>query len=205
MTNSDLHLIQVQDNVAFREKTPEKWVCFVEKDGFLKVDFLQMNESLDLEIHLNGEKAKCEVNCAYLLNNNNKLSLNIKVLHESKNTLSQQQIKGIATDAAQMKFDGTILIPKNSQKCNGIQNHRGILLSDKAQIQAIPQLEIWADDVQCAHGSAVGPLNEEEMFYLQSRGISIQEAKKILLQSFFGDFMPKEFDETIQQWMEENV
>lgn len=205
MTNSDLHFIQAQDKVVFQEKTPEKWVCFVEEDGFLKANFLQMKRSLDLEIHLTGRNAKCELNCGYLLNNNNNLSLKIKVLHESQNTTSKQQIKGIATDSACMKFDGTILIPQNSQKCDGIQNHRGILLSDKAQIQAIPQLEIWADDVQCAHGSAVGPLNEEEVFYLQSRGLPMQEAKKILLQSFFGNLMPEEFNTIIQQWMEENV
>ena len=205
MTNSDLCFIQVQEKVVFQEKTPEKWVVFVKENGVLKADFLQRTQSLDLEIHLAEEKAKCEINCTYLLNNNNKINIDIKVIHESKNTLSRQKIKGVATGQAQVNFNGLILIPQKSQKCDGAQNHRGILLSDKAQITAIPQLEIWADDVQCAHGSAVGPLDEEEVFYLQSRGIPTHEAQQLLLKSFLEEGVPSGFVSTIQKWMEENV
>ena len=100
---------------------------------------------------------------------------------------------------------GTIEIPKDSQKCDGRQNHRAVLLSDKAIVSATPQLEIWADDVQCAHGSAVGPLDKNQLFYLQARGLPKKLARHLLLQSFLGGLMPTEFDAIISKWMDENV
>ena len=69
----------------------------------------------------------------------------------------------------------------------------------------MPQLEIWADDVKCAHGSAVGPLDENQIFYLQTRGLSEKDAKKMLLFSFFNDFITPEFEKNICEWMTENV
>ena len=141
----------------------------------------------------------------YLTNKNNKLNIDIKVLHNNQKTISKQQIKGMATDSANVYFDGQIVIPQNCQKCDGMQNHRGILLSEKALISATPQLEIWADDVKCAHGSAVGPLPQEQMFYLQTRGLGKTVAQKLLLSAFFNDIIPLDFEEKIQHWMDENV
>ena len=131
--------------------------------------------------------------------------MDIKVIHQSEKTTSNQQIRGLVTDSAAATFTGTIRIPHNSQKCDGSQNHRAVILSDRATVSATPQLEIWADDVKCAHGSAIGPLDKNQLFYLETRGISESGAKKLLLSSYFSDLMPTEFEDVIQDWMVKNV
>ena len=171
----------------------------------MTVDFLQTDGNLDVLVLLNGEGAKSEINCAYLSNKNNRLNIDVKVLHNVKNTTSNQQIKGLVTDNAFVQFNGTIKIPYDSQKCDGRQNHRAVLLSPKAIVSATPQLEIWADDVHCAHGSAVGPLDKEQLFYLQARGLNESDARRLLLRSFLSDVMPPDFEEIIEKWMDENV
>ena len=115
----------------------------------LQADFLQVDQSLKVKIFLMGNGARSEINCGYLLNDNNKINIDIQVLHKSGETSSSQVIRGLVTDSAKVSFNGTITIPYNSQKCDGHQNHRGVILSDKAEIEAVPQLEIWADDVKC--------------------------------------------------------
>ena len=111
----------------------------------------------------------------------------------------------MAAGTGQVAFNGIITIPYDSQKCDGHQNHRAVLLSDKAKVISVPQLEIWADDVKCAHGSAIGPLDKDQLFYLQTRGLTEHQAKKILLSSFFNHFTSTEFDHIIQDWMSHYV
>lgn len=205
MTNSNPFLIREQKNVVIQNPQVGQWVFDVQKDGVLSADFLQTDANLDVLVCLSGEGAKSQINCAYLSSKNNVLNIDIKVLHNVKNTTSNQQIKGLATDDSYVQFNGIIEIPFDSQKCDARQNHRGILLSKKASICAIPQLEIWADDVQCAHGSAVGPLEKEHLFYLQTRGLTQSEARRLLLRSFLADMMPSDFENIIETWMDENV
>ena len=205
MTTSNPFLIHTQENVRVKNPDKKSWVFEVKKNGNLWVDFLQMTDDLDVLVLLQGEAAKCKINCAYLTNKNNKLNIDIKVIHQYKNTTSEQHIKGIVVDESAVSFRGVIEIPKDSQKCDGRQHHRGLVLSSKAKIEAVPQLEIWADDVVCSHGSAIGPLDANQLFYLQTRGLPGKEAKKMLLNSFLGDLMPVEFSDIIQKWMGENV
>lgn len=205
MTNFNPFLIHEQKNTIVQNPEPFKWVFEVQKDGILTADFLQTDKNLDVLVLLNGEGAKSKINCAYLSNKNNRLNIDIKVIHKVKNTFSEQKIKGLATDNSLVNFCGLIEIPHDSQKCDGRLNHRGVLLSSKASILAIPQLEIWADDVQCAHGSAVGPLDKNQLFYLQARGLNNFDATRLLLHSFLADVMPKDFESVIEKWMVENV
>ena len=205
MTISNPFLIHTQEHVIVKNPEENSWIFEVGRNGDLWVDFLQMTDDLNVVVSLDGNDAKCKINCAYLTNKNNNLNIYIKVLHKYKNTTSEQHIKGIATDESAVSFTGVIEIPKDSQKCDGQQHHRGLVLSPKAKIKAVPQLEIWADDVVCAHGSAIGPLDANQLFYLQTRGLSEHEAKEILLNSFLGGLMPEEFSDIIQKWMGENV
>lgn len=203
--SNNLFLIQSQEKVLVNHKTETDWEFSVQKDGELDVFFLALNQNLNIKILLLGTKAKSNIKCAYLSNKNNKLNINIQVIHEYKNTASNQQIKGLSTDESIVSLTAGIEIPKNTNGCEGFQNHRGILLSDKAKIVATPQLEIWSEDVVCSHGSAVGPLPEEEIYYLQTRGLKKQSAEKLLLSSFFNDIVPSEFDTYIGEWMDQNV
>ncbi|MBP5344084.1 MAG: SufD family Fe-S cluster assembly protein [Alphaproteobacteria bacterium] len=198
-------LLLNKDGVEVQHPDDASWIFNVSKNGCLDACFLQFDADLSVIVNLNNENAKCDLKCIYLTNKNNKININIQVLHKSKKTISKQQIKGLATDQAQVNFNGQIVIPKNSQNCDGMQSHRGILLSDKAVISATPQLEIWADDVKCAHGSAIGPLPHEQLFYLETRGVDKASAQKLLLSSFFNDIIPDDFEQSVQQWMDENV
>lgn len=175
-----------------------------EKTTF-ETQILHLSGKVSLKVILRGDESKCDIKIVYLSNKNNKNFINIEVVHEHKNTTSNQLVKGVLTDNARMVFDGMIRIPKDSQKCDGVQNHRAILLSDMASVKATPELEIYADDVKCAHGSAVGPIDGANLFYLMARGIQKEKAKRLLIRAFLSDILPKEWEEHIEEWMEENV
>ena len=123
----------------------------------------------------------------------------------TENTLSNHQIKGVLTDNAKMVLNGVIRMPKDSQKCEGFLNHRGVLLSENASVKVTPELEIFADDVKCSHGSAIGALDENQLFYLLARGIDKMTAQKILLKAYLSDLLPDVWDEYIDDWMAKNV
>ena len=203
--SNNLSVIRSKDKCVIEEKSDCEWLVTVSAGGDFQADFVKTEGPLSVTVILAGDGAKCQLNCAYLCNDNNKIDIDFKVLHKSGKTISSQQIKGLSTGHGQVSFNGTITIPYDSQKCDGRQNHRGIILSDTAKISATPELEIWADDVKCAHGSAIGPLDKDQLFYLQTRGIPLTEAKKLLLSSFFNGFMTPEFDTFIHDWMGKNV
>lgn len=177
----------------------------VPENTVFEAKILHMFKDLSLKIILAGEQAKCDVKIVYLSNKNNTYNINIEVIHEHKNTISNHQIKGVLTDRARLVLDGVIRMPKDSQKCEGFLNHRGILLSDNASVKVTPELEIFADDVKCSHGSAIGALDENQLFYLQTRGIDKTAAQKILLKAYLSDLLPENWDEYIDDWMAANV
>lgn len=206
MTLSDNpFLIRSKLATQITRTSPTDWQVEVGENGSFSADFLAVNTDLNITVSLSGSGAKCILNAVYLCNDNNKIDINIHVLHKNGNTTSFQQIRGLAADKGQASVLGAITIPYDSQKCDGHQNHRGIILSNSAKISATPMLEIWADDVRCAHGSAIGPLDKNQIFYLQTRGIPENEAKKILLLSFFNGILGTEFDEVIQDWVKKYV
>ncbi len=106
------------------------------------------------------------------------------VQHATPNCESHQDYKGIFTDKSTGVFNGKIFVEKEAQKTNAFQKSNNILLSDKATINAKPQLEIFADDVKCSHGCTIGQLDETAMFYMQQRGIPKKEAKALLMYAF---------------------
>lgn len=106
------------------------------------------------------------------------------VQHATPNCESHQNYKTILDDKATGVFNGKIYVEKEAQKTNAFQQNNNILLSDKASVNAKPQLEIFADDVKCSHGCTIGQLDEKAMFYMQSRGIPAKEAKALLMYAF---------------------
>ncbi len=106
------------------------------------------------------------------------------VQHSQPNCESHQDYKGIFSDKSTGVFNGKIYVEREAQKTNAFQKSNNILLSDKATINAKPQLEIFADDVKCSHGCTIGQLDETAMFYMQSRGIPKKEAKALLMYAF---------------------
>ncbi len=107
--------------------------------------------------------------------------------HMVPNTTSSCWVRSVVYDCATTKYEGAVCIDPSAQKCIADQKHKSLLLSDNAREYARPRLAIHAHDVQCAHGSAIGQLDAEQLFYMQTRGIAPQEAQRILVRAFFDE------------------
>ena len=135
-------------------------------------------------VTLNGENSEANVMGVYLVDKSQHVDNQVFVDHAYPNCLSNELFKGIVDDSAHAVFNGHILVRKDSQHTNAYQNNKNILLTDKATVNAKPFLEIYADDVKCSHGATIGQLDENAMFYLNSRGIGEHNARMLLMYAF---------------------
>ncbi len=135
--------------------------------------------------------AECELNGLYLGANHQHLDNFTRINHNQPHGISREFYKGILNDSARGVFQGRIVVAENAQKIDSQMNNRNLLLSNKAEIDTKPQLEIYADDVKCSHGVTVGQLAEQSIFYLQSRGIDKETAKHILTFAFANEMAEK--------------
>ncbi len=150
-----------------------------------------------------GAKANCDG--IYRLHNNGVSSIATNVRHLAPQTCSNQVVKGVLDGKSKGVFQGQIHIAPNAQKVVGNQLHRALLLSDNAEVDCKPELEIFADDVKCSHGATSGDLDEEQLFYLQSRGIEYEAARQILINAYLAEVLQKIEDENIRDWLAETV
>ncbi|MFQ5474835.1 MAG: Fe-S cluster assembly protein SufD [Candidatus Nanoarchaeia archaeon] len=120
-----------------------------------------------------------------------KLDLFGKVIHEAPHTDSDMLVRGICTGKAKTIFRGLIKIDRNAHDCSGFQREDALLLSETAEVDAVPMLEINNDDVQCSHGTSVGQVDKEKLFYLMSRGLSHDEAEHMITEGFFQPLLKK--------------
>ncbi|MDD4848821.1 MAG: Fe-S cluster assembly protein SufD [Bacteroidales bacterium] len=145
----------------------------------------------DIFTYLKGSFAKADLSGLYLMDKSQHIDNQVFLRHEATNCISNQRFKGILDDYAGAVFNGHVLVDKGAQKTEAMQNCRNILLTDKAKVEAKPFLEIYADDVKCGHGASVGQLDNESMFYLRSRGISIENARMLLMYAFAAEVVEK--------------
>ena len=111
--------------------------------------------------------------------------------HKQPNCESHELYKGILNENSTGVFNGRVLVRQAAQKTNAFQSNANILLTDDATVNSKPELEIYADDVKCSHGSTTGQLDQEALFYLQSRGIEEEKARNLLLYAFAGEVLDK--------------
>ena len=131
-----------------------------------------------------GERIVSNLNGITIIGDKQHVDHYTLVQHSTPNCESHQDYKGIYSDRSTGVFNGKIFVEREAQKTNAFQKSNNILLSDKATINAKPQLEIFADDVKCSHGCTIGQLDETAMFYMQQRGIPMKEAKALLMYAF---------------------
>ncbi len=139
---------------------------------------------ITIDVQLSGPGAQVNVYGVYVLNTNQHLTITTKQHHQVAHTCSSLSFNGVLTDNAQVNYKGTIFVDKKAPNTQAAQNNKTILLSKQAQAQSIPTLEVLNNDVQCAHGSAVGQLDEQQLWYAQTRGLSETLAQRMLLESF---------------------
>ena len=144
-----------------------------------------------VEIDLCGPGAEVDIAGLYLCRGEEKLDLDVLVRHTSGGCVSRQNFKGIVGGKAKASFEGLIYVAKDAQKTRAYQENHTILLDDTARVESRPQLEIYADDVECSHGATTGFLNEEELFYMRSRGIPEAEARRLQMISFLAPVLER--------------
>jgi len=145
----------------------------------------------DIGVVLDGEHAEASLDGLYLGDGSQQADTHLTVRHASPNCDSHQLYKGILAGRAKAVFNGRIVVDQDAQKTDAKQSNRNLLLSDDAVVNSNPQLEIFADDVRCTHGSTVGQLDEEAIFYLRTRGIGRGEATQLLTLAFAGEILER--------------
>jgi len=145
----------------------------------------------NLNASLIGEGAECYMNGLYMTKGKQHVDNHTKVTHAVPNCYSNELYKGILNDSSQGVFNGKVVVEKYAQKTNAFQFNGNILLNDNAQINSKPELEIYADDVKCSHGSTTGQLDKEALFYLESRGIHRDKARNLLVYAFANEVLEK--------------
>ncbi len=141
----------------------------------------------NLHFEFAGEHAEAHMDAITLLKGNTVVDHHTFVDHAVPNCQSNQLYKGIYDEKSKGVFNGKVMVRKDAQKTNAFQQNNNLLLTDHAVIDTKPQLEIFADDVACSHGCTIGQLDDEALFYMQSRGIPRKEAKAFLMFAFAGD------------------
>ena len=153
---------------------------------------------LETNISHGGQGASLEMNGAYLVGEGLHLDQTGIVRHTGPNGTTREVFKGAAAHGGRGVFQGKIHVERAAQKTDARMNHRGLLLDGRSEIDAKPELEIYADDVVCAHGNALGAMDAAALFYMRQRGLSESRARALLTQSFLAEPLERLSDETVR-------
>ncbi len=143
----------------------------------------------DVVARLDGEGIECTLNGLYVSRGRQLVDNHTTIDHAMPHCGSHEVYKGILADQSRAVFNGKIIVRPDAQKTDAKQTNKALLLSDDAVIDTKPELEIFANDVKCTHGAAIGQLDEAAMFYLRSRGLGVAESRAMLVRAFAGDIL----------------
>ncbi|MGH6931753.1 MAG: Fe-S cluster assembly protein SufD [Dongiaceae bacterium] len=163
----------------------------------------------EIKVSLDGEGASCRLGGSYLMRGRQHVDNTTEIIHAKPRTTSEEVYKGVLDDRSRGVFQGRIVVQPDAQKSDGHQLNKTILLSDRAEIDTKPELEIYADDVKCGHGATAGELDDDALFYLRARGIDLATARRMLVAAFIGEAIETisheavrvTFDRQVQTWM----
>lgn len=158
-----------------------------------------VNADIRMDVSVNGPAASVSIHGLYVSLAEEKVRMEINLVHNSGGSTSRQLIKGVASGKSDVRFHGKITVAQDAQKTEAYQENHNLLLSDDARVETLPQLEIYADDVKCSHGATVGRLSEEEQFYMCSRGITPLEARRLQIISFLHPVIASIADESVRE------
>ncbi len=184
--NAQLNLVKLQIETK-NVKGIHTLETQIERDGNFFVSTITFEADVirnNISARLIGENAHADLSGLYLGKDNAHIDSHILVDHIAPNCTSNQLYKGVLNDDSTGVFNGKIFVKQDAQKTNAFQSSKAILLSKTASVYSKPQLEIFADDVKCSHGAAIGQLDENALFYLQARGIEKEDAKQLLTYAF---------------------
>ncbi|MGL4909116.1 MAG: SufD family Fe-S cluster assembly protein [Bacteroidales bacterium] len=197
--NSTLNLL-----VLHRKNVNSEHYFDLQKGSSLKAVYLAL-EGNDIKqtirVNINGKNVEAATLGFITATNTDNCKFDVQINHKCAASNSTQIFKQIATQNAVVQFDGRVVVAKDAQQTNAQQTCKSLLLSKTAQVNTNPQLEIYADDVKCSHGATVGQLDANVLFYLRTRGIGMDEAKRLLLLGFAEDIIQQISDESTRERM----
>ncbi|MBP5487834.1 MAG: SufD family Fe-S cluster assembly protein [Bacteroidales bacterium] len=164
-----------------------------------------VSADIPLTIDLTGLGAEVNLKGIYLSTGTDEVSFSITMNHLVGGCRSRQLFNGLASGSAKCSFFGKIIVAPDAQQTEAYQENHNIVLTDEASVNTKPQLEIYADDVKCSHGATVGKLNEDEQFYMRSRGIPEDEAKVLQMISFVAPVLNGLEDEALMARIESAI
>lgn len=171
---------------------------------------LSRNEA---SVQLLGSGADCHLGGSYLMRGKQHCDNTTVIEHKVPNTACREVFKGVLDDRARAVFQGRIVVHRDAQQTDGHQLSKALLLSDRAEIDVKPELEIYADDVKCSHGATAGDLDGDALFYLRTRGIPEKRARGLLIESFLTEALQEVTEENlreilsghVQEWLAETT
>jgi len=164
-------------------------------------DFVRNGVNIDVD----GENCTSEMNGLYMQKGIQHVDNHTKVSHLKPNCTSFELYKGVLRDKSTGVFNGKVIVAEDAQKIEAYQQNKNIILSREATMNAKPELEIFADDVKCSHGTTTGQFDEEALYYLQTRGLSKESAQALLVQAFADEVIDKVDSETLRIWIKEKL
>lgn len=191
--------IQNEGNEIFHISTEE---ITQGKNSYFKINTATLSGAIvrnNINIAVNGENCESHMNGVVITKDNQVVDNHSFVNHKVPNCFSNENYKYVLDGKSTGVFNGRVIVQKDAQKINAYQKNSNILLSDFAQINSKPELEIYADDVKCSHGSTTGQLDDNALFYLQARGISKAKAKKLLVSAFIDEVIAEFGAEVAQE------
>jgi Fe-S cluster assembly protein SufD len=180
----------------------------LERNGVYDLTTITLGAQLSrhgIGVKLAREGAECWVDGLYLVGTGQHADTHSLIDHSSPHCTSHQLYKGILDGKSRAVFNGKVFVHRDAQQTDAHQSNKNLLLSNEARVDTKPQLEIYADDVKCAHGATVGQLEEEELFYLVSRGLHVDLARNLLTYGFAEELVEKIKIESIKRQLDEAI
>lgn len=189
-----------------RDVVPETIVLGRDEElSVLLIALPGVSADVSLKVDLNGEGARFALNGVGISTADEKIRVHVELRHNVPGCSSSQLFKNLVGGMALVDFYGRIIVAQDAQKTEAYQANHNLLLSETVRVNTKPQLEIYADDVKCSHGATIGKLNEDEQFYMRSRGISLAEARFLQMISFVSPVFELVPEETERERLKNEV
>ena len=205
--NSKLKNIFIQENRSngfFHKFLKNKLFLNSEYSNLIFSSGLKFNK-LDIECDLNEENSKCNILSALFLKKDEHQEIKTRINHLAPNCKSNQKVKNVLSSECKGVYQGKIYVKDIAQKTDAYQLSKALLLDDKAEFNSKPELEIYADDVKCSHGSSSGTIDQDSLYYLMTRGLNRSDSTKLLIKGFLNDVIEFIKSPTMKKFIESKL
>ena len=207
---ASLNYLEIQNLNQHSYHFSNSWVTLMKNANFYSsiANFGSLLTKTRFGCSLQGQGAKADLHGIYFGNNEQHFDMRTIQYHESRDTTSNVFYKGAVRDHAHSIYQGLIKVFPDAQKTDAYQSDKNLILNSNARADSIPSLEIEANDVRCTHGATTGKINEEEIFYLMTRGLSHSQARKMIVNGFFEDvikYVPDQLQEKYRVIVDEKL